>query len=78
MRASGRTGPAPSASASSKVTPAPAAASAVVGAVGLGLLCPADFRVSASAAGVCKEVANFAAQPCVRDLFRNMSLKAMF
>ena len=51
---------------------------AATGAVDLGPLCRADFKVSEGATGVCGAVADFAAPPLVRELFRKTSLKDMF
>lgn len=44
----------------------------------LGPLCTVDFKESASAAGVCKEIVHFVTPSCVGELFRSMPFKAMF
>lgn len=67
-----------SASASSEAAPSPATTPATTGTADLGPLCPADFKVSAGATRVCKEVTHFAAPSYARELFRKMSLKEMF
>ena len=55
-----------------------AAAFAAAGLANLGPLLPSDFRVSAGAASVCEEVCNFAAPPCVSELFKRWSKETMF
>lgn len=74
----GRASDGGSTSMSSEAIPSSAAAPAATGTEDLGLLCPTNFKVSEGAAGVCEEVAHFAAPPIVRELFRKTSLKDMF
>lgn len=58
--------------------PSQAPDSATTAIADLGPLCPADFKVTAGAAGVYEEVIRFAVPSYMGDLFRNMSLKGMF
>lgn len=54
---------------SSEAAPWLALVLGTTGTADLGPLCTADFKVSAGVAGVCKEVAHFAASSYVGELF---------
>nr|CCI55448.1 PH01B001E05.4 [Phyllostachys edulis] len=74
----GKVGGGGSASAGSEEAPSLVSAPAAMGAVDLGPLCHADFKVSEGTAGVCEAVADFTAPPLVWELFQKTSLKDMF
>ena len=40
-------------------------------------MCPADFKISRGADGVCEAVGDFCAPPVLRELFRKVPLRDM-